>query len=312
MLVVIAVVVALVVIIAAAPYVRGDLEREPLDEQSRKRAGQKDAVAIADGMVHFEWAGPEDGPKVVLVHGFSSPMFIWEPVFRGLAEDGFRVLRYDLFGRGLSDRPKTQYTMGLFDRQLVGLLDSQDVVAPIDVVGLSMGGGITMNFVDRHPERVRKIAIMAPVGFNTMPGISKLLQIPGFGEWMMKAFGDKLLLKGVRKQLGDDPAAIERFDAEYRAQFHFKGCKRALLSTMRHGPMEGLSALYERVGLQEREGLLFWGTDDNVIPYDLHPQVLAAVPWLTLHTLQGGRHTANYQRAGEVLPILAAFFGHRG
>jgi len=45
------------------------------------------------------------GPAVALVHGFSVPYYVWDPTAPELARAGFRVLRYDLYGRGYSDRP---------------------------------------------------------------------------------------------------------------------------------------------------------------------------------------------------------------
>jgi pimeloyl-ACP methyl ester carboxylesterase len=55
----------------------------------------------------------------VLIPGFSVPYVIWDPTFEDLVEKGFRVLRYDLFGRGYSDRPDAIYDLELFDRQLM-------------------------------------------------------------------------------------------------------------------------------------------------------------------------------------------------
>ena len=81
-------------------------------------------VQLSDGYTHYELGGPENGQPVVLVHGFSVPYFIWDPTFAFLAKSGFRVLRYDLFGRGYSDRPKLRYDIDLFCKQLRELLDT--------------------------------------------------------------------------------------------------------------------------------------------------------------------------------------------
>ena len=81
-------------------------------------------------MVHYELEGPADGQPVVLVHGFSVPYYIWDPTFPALAAAGLRVLRYDLFGRGYSDRPDLPYTMELFVRQLKDLLEALQVNKP--------------------------------------------------------------------------------------------------------------------------------------------------------------------------------------
>jgi len=102
-----------------------------------------DFVTLSRGVVHYEQAGPVDGQAVLLTHGFSVPSYIWDPTFRALAESGFRVIRYDLYGRGYSDRPQTAYDRELFVQEAVELLDSLHVNRPVDFVGLSMGGAIT-------------------------------------------------------------------------------------------------------------------------------------------------------------------------
>jgi pimeloyl-ACP methyl ester carboxylesterase len=154
----------LLVVVVVYPFVIGDMETLVLDDATRASMPDKSFVRLSDGYTHYEWGGPENGPTVVLIHGAGTPLFVWDYQFDALAEAGFHVLRYDLFGRGLSDRPRV-YTADLFDRQLLELLDSQNTKTPADVVGLSMGGAITIRFIDRHPERVRRFALFAPAGF---------------------------------------------------------------------------------------------------------------------------------------------------
>ncbi len=141
-------------------------ETRVLDDQARL-AAPGEFIRLPDGMVHYELKGPADGQPVVLVHGFSVPYYIWDPTFPALAAAGFRVLRYDLFGRGYSDRPDLPYTMDLFVRQLRGLIEALQLKVPLDLVGLSMGGPISAGFTDRHPELVRKLCLLDPAGFQT-------------------------------------------------------------------------------------------------------------------------------------------------
>ena len=49
---------------------------------------------------YYEIAGPAHGHPVVLVHDFSVPSCVWDGTFEHLAQAGFRVVRYDLYGVG--------------------------------------------------------------------------------------------------------------------------------------------------------------------------------------------------------------------
>ena len=112
-------------------------ETKELNDSTRKSASGS-FVALSDGVTHYELGGPRDGHSVVLVHGFSVPYFIFDSTFEFLVNAGFRVLRYDLIGRGFSDRPNVDYDIHLFVRQLKDLLDALEL-KQIDLVGLSMG-----------------------------------------------------------------------------------------------------------------------------------------------------------------------------
>ena len=92
-----------------------------------RRATPGQFVRLTDGYTHYEIAGPPAGHVVVLAAGFSVPYYIWDPTFNALAEAGFRVLRYDYYGRGFSDRPDVPYTQAFYVRQLGELLDSLKV-----------------------------------------------------------------------------------------------------------------------------------------------------------------------------------------
>lgn len=289
------------------PLLLGNREVRTLDAAARAQLPACTFLKTDAGWTHYELSGPESGPRVVLVHGFSSPMFIWERNRQALCEAGFRVLRYDLFGRGFSDRPVARYDENLFLGQLLGLLDHVGWREPVDLVGLSMGGAISIHFCDRYPERVNRLGLMAPAGLMRLPRISLLTRAPLFGDWFMRTFGDRVILEHMPRGITNDPDGLQICQAEYGRQLEFKGYKRALLATMRHFDLGHMDDVYRRVGRQQRRGILFWGTEDTVVSYALHRTVTEYVPWLEFVSVPGGGHAANFDQPGFVNPRLIAF-----
>src|SRR5262245_47281480 len=79
-------------------------ETVDLDQSVRSQAPGK-FIKLSDGFVHYQLIGPSEAPTVALVPGATVPFFVWDPIIDPLLKAGVRVLRFDLFGRGYSDRP---------------------------------------------------------------------------------------------------------------------------------------------------------------------------------------------------------------
>ena len=293
---------------AVLPFVVCNLETQCLDasEHARLRASRDiEFVQLSDGYTAFRVEGRENGPLVALVHGFSGPMAVWDHVMPALVGGGFRTVRYDLFGRGYSDRPDTAYTPELFDRQLTELLDRLDANGPIHLVGLSMGGAIVVHFTDRHPERVQSLSLLAPAGFPLPEPLRfRVLHWPGAGEWLFQVLGRSVLSAAI------DHMNVPR-DSSYRhdfmSQMTYDGFQRALLSTFRNMPLLTLEPVYRRVGAMQKPSLLIWGSSDHVLPFEHHKLVQDAMPHIEFHAIPGADHAACYEVPTKVNPILYEF-----
>ena len=290
------------------PYIH---ETEELTDSLRQSVSQnsgRDFIALPNGYTHYGLVGDEDAETIVLVHGFSVPNFIWEPTFRALTKAGFRVLRYDLFGRGYSDRPKTRYNLDLFANQLRDLLDALNIKEPINLFGLSMGGPITATFTTRHPERVKRLALFAPAGGKTIPlsAAYKTLLIPSIGELLMGLLGKKTLIDGVAEDFYE-PELIAHFQNQYKPQLKIQGFGRAIISTMRHDALGDSSAVYKSVGELDIPTLLIWGRDDKTVPYDQAKIVIPNLKQVRFHTIENSGHIPHYENADEVNPIIFDF-----
>jgi pimeloyl-ACP methyl ester carboxylesterase len=96
-----------------------------------------------DGVrVHYQEAGDEHAPALVLIHGFASSTLVWSKVFVKLAEAGYRVIASDLLGYGYSAKPRNgEYTIAGQAKLLTRLLDKLGIPRAI-FVGSSYGGAV--------------------------------------------------------------------------------------------------------------------------------------------------------------------------
>jgi pimeloyl-ACP methyl ester carboxylesterase len=282
---------------------------KPMDDAARANA-PGEFIELTDGKVHYRWSGPEDGPVVVMVHGFSTPNFIFEQNAELLAGFGHRVLQFDHFGRGWSDRPKVKYDADFYDRELLELVDGLGLEEPFGLVGLSMGGVITPEFTARHPDRVRKLFLFVPAGLeiNGADGLTgAILGVPVLGDWMWQIVGRGALL--------GDPQYDERaLDADKRlrgdvtTQMDYRGYFPALLSTMRNLPMSDRDDVFSRVEAAGVPVMAVFGVDDQTVPIASAARLKAAAPDAVVHEVEGGGHGVNYQRHDEIGPMLAGWF----
>ncbi|MBI3161052.1 MAG: alpha/beta hydrolase [Chloroflexi bacterium] len=281
-------------------------ETRELDDSARKEAGGS-FIKLTDGITHYELRGPESGQLIVLVHGFSVPYFIFDPTFEFLTQAGFRVLRYDLFGRGYSDRPRMKYDIHLFVRQLRDLLDALNL-KDITLLGLSMGGTVTASFIARYPEVVRRHVLIDPAGVQRIQ-ISILLEatkLPIFGELVFGLFGSGSMIKSLASDIFDKKL-VEHFQTQYKIQMQFKGFKRAILSSMRSGMLDSFYETYERVGSLKKPTLLFWGRNDTTTPFGNSDMLVKAMPHAEFHAVDDCSHIPHYERPEVVNPILLKF-----
>jgi len=296
---------------AVAASVFGPLARDGETQElgdARRNAAGGEFADLGLGTVHYQIDGPEHGQRVALVNGFAAPMFTWDAVFEALAHAGFRVLRFDLYGRGLSDRPTdVDYDPDLYDTQLDELLGALGWTGRVHLAGLSMGGAIAIEYAARRPQRVASLVLFDPAGFPVnMPAAARLLTAPLLGEVLVHIFGDRVIRQNLGKNFHNPsllPAFIERFEP----QMKIVGFKYAQLSTLRHMPLSEMADRYRAVGKTDIPVLLVWGRQDRVVPYANAALIQRAIPNCRLLTVEECGHTPNYEKPQDVIPPMLDF-----
>ncbi len=302
-------VLSLIILVMLGAYLLVDLRLKPLDDDARTGAPGA-FVELSDGRLHYVWSGPEDGPLIVLVHGFSTPNFIFEQNVEALNAAGFRTLRFDHFGRGWSDRPRTRYDVEFYDRAINELLDEVGVSAPFGLVGLSMGGPIVSEYAARYPERVEKLVLLVPAGLNTTGSdgtTAALLRTPLIGDWIWRMFGKSVLLSD-RQYDETNRAPEDRLQGDVTEQFEYRGYLQALLSSYRYMPMTNREDTFQRLAATEVPTLAIYGDADETVLVSSAAKLEALMPGADVRIVEGGEHGLNYQMHDLINPWLVAWF----
>ena len=281
-------------------------ETRALDDSARQAAGGA-FIRLAHGYTHYQSAGAPQARPAVLVHGFSVPYFIWDPTFQALASAGMHVIRYDLWGRGYSDRPRVAYDLALFVGQLGQLLDALGH-HEVDLVGLSMGGPIVAAFSVAFPERARRLVLIDPSGTRpiNLGVLYQLAMLPGVSDIVFGLAGTQYMLNNAASDFFD-PAHVQAFRERYRVQMQFPGFQRAILSTIRHRMLGSFASTYARLGKQGTPVLLIWGEQDKTVPYE-HSRILRELlPQAKFLAVPDCGHIPHYERPDLVQPRLIDF-----
>ncbi len=104
------------------------------------------------------------GPPLLFVHGLGSNLSLWRETMDAF-DDSHRVLALDLPGYGLSDKENVPGTMSFFADVVTGFLDEREI-DEATVVGVSMGGQVSLTLALEAPERVRRLALVSPAGIE--------------------------------------------------------------------------------------------------------------------------------------------------
>ena len=280
-------------------------ETRTLDAAARADLGGS-YQALTDGVTHFQLRGPEQGQVVVMLHGGTVPLWTWELQVPALVDAGFRVLSYDMFGRGYSDRPAVVYDRALYRRQLGQLLDSLDVAQPVDLVGTSFGGAVAVDFAMHRPDRLRRIALIAPVVRSVASPLLAPLRLPVVGELLMRTIVARKITARAAEFFAHT-SSPETYLARYIEQMTYRGFARSLLSMVRSDALGDFRDAYRVVGTQHRPVLLIWGSADTEITGTAIADARAALGTVDYHELDGAGHGAVVERPDRINDLLVGF-----
>lgn len=241
------------------------------------------------------------GPPLLILHGLIGSLDNWMPHAQALASQ-FRVFLLDLRNHGRSPHAE-DFTYDLMAEDVAGFIRAQNL-APIQLIGHSMGGKVAMRFAQLHPELLHKLIIadMAPREYP--PRYAEILaamhaldlgrfqQRSEVETALLAAVPDKNIRQFLLKNLGRDETGKLRWKpnvAALRANYHHIRCALPL------SPPFGGPTLFIRGGQSD------YITDSDV------PLIRQIFPAATLETIAAAGHWVHAEAPGEFIQITTNF-----
>lgn len=271
--------------------------------------------AELDGIrVHYQDAGREDAPAVVLIHGFCASSFIWADVIEPLAAAGLRVIVPDLIGFGFSEKPRwASYTIDMQARMIVNLLNRLGLERAT-LVGSSYGGAVAASVVLDHPDRVDRLVMLDAVindDARKQP-LLRLSELPLVGEILAPLLLDSLPLMHWRLGAVYAPENRHLMTPE-RTAGHIRPLRtanthHAVLASLRHWHAERIEHEAPRI---KHPTLIMWGELDKDVPIRNGERLHAAIPNSRFVIFRGVGHIPQEECPEEFVEVLADFCGAR-
>ena len=266
--------------------------------------------AEIDGVrVHFQDAGPADGPVVFLIHGFASSNLVWSKVLLELAEHGFRVIAPDLLGYGYSAKPRDlEYTIGRQAKMIIGLMNELGIERA-HIIGSSYGGAVGATIALDHPSLVDKLVLVGAVNNNrpTRYLLMRLFGSPVIGDILSPlVVGSRRLLRMRMKRVYDRhswPIDERRVQARH-LPLATRGTHRAIIRTVRRWDAERIS---RDAHLITQPTLVLWGDRDREVPLADGYRLNGEIPNSQLKVFEACGHLPHEEYPDEFVEVVTEF-----
>ena len=195
------------------------LDRENIDiNEFRLNSGYQE-VKLTEGITSYKDVGDKNNKVIVIVHGATFGSLAYEEYVNVFLENNYRVITYDQYGRGYSDRVHTNVSIELMEKQLKELIKHCEI-EDIILYGVSFGAAVVAKYAANNPENISFIGYQVPVINSANVPLLSIIKIPLYGDLLSRGF----LVPGVLKRIEEyEDLMSKKLLDHYIGQFEVKG-----------------------------------------------------------------------------------------
>lgn len=252
--------------------------------------------------VSYTDQGPDDAPVVIFIHGFPLNKSMWNKQVEVLKED-YRVIAYDIRGHGDSDTGTENFSIRLFENDLIRLMDKLKI-DKASLCGLSMGGYIALNAIVYNPERFDSLVLSDTSCLSDTPEArtKRLNVINTIFENGVSNYADESVKNlFATESFSTKKAEISSVKEMIRNTNEESICCSLLALSARKETCHKLSGIDVPV-------LILVGEEDKITPPEVSKMMCENIKDSTLHVIQHAAHLSNMENPEEFNNQLKSFF----
>lgn len=252
------------------------------------------------------------GPSVVLLHHTFGNVATWRHVIDRLARHA-RVAAFDRPGFGFTERPAPRagsadpYTRGTSVELTIALMDHLGMETAV-LVGSSSGGTIALETVDRYPDRIRGLVLVAPAITGDVGPPSwlrpTLRPLASLVAPLVRARAPELTPARIAAGWFDPTRATQADVAAYRGAMQEPGWEAAIWRAMTAEPSPDVRGVLPEITVPT---LVVSGSHDRTVRPALSRAVADAIPTARYVELEEVGHTPQEEAPDALVAVLRDF-----
>ncbi|MES0864731.1 alpha/beta hydrolase [Ruegeria sp. SCPT10] len=271
---------------------------------------------LEHGQTYYELDNKEEDkgkPLLICIHGWSTASYVWTALKPELRKKGYRILSYDLYGRGYSGRKDVKHTTELFTHQLTQLLEKLKLNdQKLNIIGYSMGGAIAARFVSERLGNVERLLLIAPAGMAVQKPFPRFVarNTASVSDPIISEYLPCLLWQQFRRAARDFPndENVQFVLQKQLAEMEYRGYIPALLSSLKGVLASKMRAEHKAIAASNVKVLAIFADQDSTIP---HPDAQRRFDrWnrnRMSRVIKGAGHAVTYTHAQEIMTEAGNF-----
>ncbi|CAN5660439.1 alpha/beta hydrolase [soil metagenome] len=271
-------------------------------------------ISVDGARVHYQEFGDASNPPMILIHGYTASVYVWNVAAPKFADAGFHVIAIDLIGFGYSEKPAWfEYSITSQARMVSRFMDLMGI-GRATVVGSSYGGAVAATLALDYAARVENLVLVDAVINDDVKNhpILRLASIPGIGEVVTPFLLDSKIFLKSRMHNTLAPANHHMITRERVANIHrplhAADAHRSVLATSRKWDAKRVE---KDAHLINHPTLVIWGDQDKVVPIENGYKLYGSIVNSRLVVLKDCGHVPQEEK-GELFVDLVTEFCRDG
>lgn len=253
------------------------------------------------------------GEPVILTHGLAASLHDWDDLLPALANTGYAGYALDLLGHGESYKPvdRHEYTFNTVFDHYSSWIDSLQINKPMILIGHSLGGGLSLQYALRYPERVRALVLVNPFyDIHQLPPLlrfafrRKLINTNLIDRTPYRLFRFMVDMTSFNYYIGHRESHVLPEHIRYQTALDYKRAASGIYNIPRTLPDSTLDL--PRI---QQPTLLIWGKRDQTLAPKSFPNIRKLLPnVVSFHTMPICGHVPHQCHPEKFNPHVIKFF----